>query len=103
MGIPKDTTIGPIASKFGLPGRSSGPLGRCRAVVLDPEALELLTGMPIFEFERYDTTIRLISVGRSEVADLPDLLIALAAKAQGSETTLTFEKRLAKTDFFERL
>jgi predicted nucleic-acid-binding protein len=66
-------------------------------------AVELLTQMPILAFDDYDGMQQLIRLGRSTKADLPDLLIGLAGKASGCETTVTFEKVLAQTGLFEQL
>jgi predicted nucleic-acid-binding protein len=66
-------------------------------------ALELLTQLPILEFEDYDGMQQLIRLGRSTNADLPDIVIGLAGKSQGCETTLTFEKGLTPTGLFEQL
>ncbi|MGH9321734.1 MAG: PIN domain-containing protein [Vicinamibacteria bacterium] len=72
-----------------------------RGEVLD--ALEFLTQMPVLELESSGAVLDLVRVGRSGTLDLPDLLIGLGAKAQGCETTLTFEKGLESTGFFERI
>jgi predicted nucleic-acid-binding protein len=66
-------------------------------------ALELLTGMPMLEFEEYDQILQLIYLGQRTKADLPDLLIGLSGKVRGCETTLTFEKGLKQTGLFEQL
>ena len=67
------------------------------------QALELLTQMPILEFENYELVQELIRLGRATKTDLPDLLIGLSGKSCGCEATLTFEKGLAATGLFERL
>lgn len=66
-------------------------------------ALELLTEMPILEFEDYDQILQIIYFGKRTRADLPDLLIGLSGKIRGCETTLTFEKGLKQTGLFEQL
>lgn len=66
-------------------------------------ALELLSQMPILEFEDHDGLLQLVRLGRSTRTDLPDLLIGRSAQSAGSEATLTFEKGLAKTGLFEQL
>ena len=66
-------------------------------------ALELLTQMPILEFESYETVLELVRLGATTNADLPDLLIGLSGKAAGCESTLTFDKGLGPTGLFERL
>lgn len=72
-----------------------------RAEVL--EAVELLTQLPILEFEADQAVRRLVRLGGSGTADLADLLIGLVGEAAGSETTLTFEKRLVRTGLFQHL
>ena len=67
------------------------------------QALELLTQLPILEFEDYSSMQQLIRLGHATRADLPDLLIGLAGKSRGCETTLTFEKGLLPTGLFEQL
>jgi predicted nucleic-acid-binding protein len=66
-------------------------------------ALDLLSQMPILEFEDYEGAQRLIRLGNETKADLPDLLIGLAGRARECEATLTFERGLAKTGLFERV
>lgn len=72
-----------------------------RNEVLD--ALELLTQMQVLKLERHEAVLELVRIGRSGSADLPDVLIGLSAKAQGCETTVTFEKGLNATTLFERI
>ena len=72
-----------------------------RSEILD--ALDLLTQMPVLEFERYPSIRQLIRLGRESKADLPDLLIGLSGKSCGCEATLTFDRKLPKTDLFELL
>jgi predicted nucleic-acid-binding protein len=70
-----------------------------RGEILD--AMDLLTQMPVLEFEQYHSIRQLIRIGRESEADLPDLLIGLSGKSYGCEATLTFDKKLPKTDLFE--
>jgi predicted nucleic-acid-binding protein len=72
-----------------------------RAEIL--QALELLTQLPILEFEDYSSMQQLIRLGYATRADLPDLLIGLVGKSRGCDTTLTFEKGLTLTGLFEQL
>ena len=67
------------------------------------KALDLLTQMPIFEFEDFAGTQKLVVLGRTTRADLPDLLIGLAGRSNGCTRTLTFDKGLSKTSLFEQL
>lgn len=66
-------------------------------------ALELLSQIPILEFESYEDLLELVRLGTTTNADLPDLLIGLSGKAAGCESTLTFDKGLGPTGLFERL
>jgi predicted nucleic-acid-binding protein len=67
------------------------------------EAIQLLSQMPILEFEDFELVTRLTRLGDETTADLPDLVIGLAGGARGCESTLTFDKGLEKTGLFERL
>lgn len=64
-------------------------------------ALEALAAMPVIEFERPDQVHRLVLLGRSEGTDLADLVVGIAARARGCETTLTFDRSAAKSALFE--
>lgn len=64
-------------------------------------ALELLTQMPILEFEDYDGALKLIRLGRSTKAPLPDILIGLSARSRGCDATLSFDRSLARTGLTE--
>jgi predicted nucleic-acid-binding protein len=66
-------------------------------------ALELLSEMPILEFEDYELVRQVVRFGRNTKVDIPDLLIGLAAKHADCETTLTFDKGLGRSGLFERL
>ena len=72
---------------------------RERADVLD--ALDLLTRMPDLAFEQRDTVQSLVRLGRKTRVVLPDLRIGLAGRAAGAESTLTFDRALAKLGPFE--
>ena len=67
------------------------------------QAIELLSQIPILEFERHETVLELVRLGGTTSADLPDLLIGLSCRAAGCESTLTFDKGLGPTGLFERL
>ena len=66
-------------------------------------ALELLSQMPILEFQDYDRILDLIRLGKTSKADLSDALIGLVGQSSGCEITLTFDKRLVATGLFEQL
>jgi predicted nucleic-acid-binding protein len=72
-----------------------------RADVL--HAIELLTQIPILEFESHEIVVDLVRLGATSKADLPDLLIGLSARAAGCESTLTFDRGLGPTGLFETL
>ena len=67
------------------------------------KAIESMISMPILIFENTDAAQSLISAGRNSKIDLTDLLIGLISKEAGSETTITFDKKAAKSDLFELL
>jgi predicted nucleic-acid-binding protein len=66
-------------------------------------ALDSLVRIPILEFESHESVIELVRMGATSRTDLPDLLIGLAGRAAGCDSTLTFEKGLAATGLFERI
>lgn len=66
-------------------------------------SIEVLTQMPIFDFEADDVLENLIEQGKETNTDLSDLLIALSAESHGAETTLTFDKKAAKHSLFQLL
>ena len=67
------------------------------------EAVDLLTRLPLLQFEDHDLARQLVRLGRTGRADLPDLLIGLTAASAGCEATLTLDKGLTGSDLFERL
>ena len=64
-------------------------------------AIEALAAIPVLEFEDHGAVVELARLGSTTAADQPDLLIGITARSAGCETTLTFDKRLAKTGLFE--
>jgi len=74
---------------------------RSRASILT--ALEELTLLPILRFEKPDLVQQLIILGRSTAIDLPDILIGLSARHLECVTTLTFDRKAAKSSLFELL
>jgi predicted nucleic-acid-binding protein len=74
---------------------------KSRADILD--SFEELKSMPILEFEQEEILQSLLSEGRKSNADLSDILIALAARAQGCSGGITFDKKAAKLPFFKLL
>ena len=69
-----------------------------RAAVLD--ALDRLTAMEPLRFEAVERVQEAIRLGRNGSLGLPDLLIGLTARDLGCETTLTFDKRAARSGLF---
>ncbi len=67
------------------------------------DALARLRHMAILAFEAEDVVDRTLAGGRGARMDLADLVIGHAARAQGSDTTLTFDRRAARSDLFELL
>jgi len=67
------------------------------------QALELLTELPILDFDDFELIRDVVRLGRDTKADIPDLLIGLSGNRAGCETTLTFEKGLGRTGLFERI
>ncbi|MCE5230199.1 type II toxin-antitoxin system VapC family toxin [bacterium] len=63
--------------------------------------IEQLAMAPVFAFESREILEQLVTVARSSSIDIPDLIIALTAKQHDCETTLTFDKRAAKSTLFE--
>lgn len=63
-------------------------------------AIEALAAIPVLEFEEHGVVVELVRLGSTTAADLPDLLIGITARSAGCETTLTFDRRLAKTGLF---
>jgi predicted nucleic-acid-binding protein len=65
------------------------------------EALERLRQLPCLRFDRVRLIDRFLEVARESHADPADLLIGLAGAEAGCDTTITFDRRLAKTGLFE--
>jgi predicted nucleic-acid-binding protein len=65
------------------------------------EALDLMTSMPVLTFENIESVQNLLETGKKSKTELEDLLIALVSREAGCETTLTFDKKAAKSDLFE--
>ncbi len=75
--------------------------GCARSVILD--ALEQLTLTPVFKFEVLERVKEFLRRARDSTLDLDDVLIGLTAQDLGCETTLTFDKKAAKSDLFQRV
>lgn len=70
--------------------------GFSRGDVLD--AVEGLAALPALEFEPGDMVNDLVRIGRSTKLDLSDVLIGLCGRQAGCETTLTLDKKTARSD-----
>ena len=67
------------------------------------DALENLLLLTVLEFEDYDRVRKLCTLAKSDTLDLADMLIGLSANDLDCKTTVTFDKRAAKSDLFELL
>jgi predicted nucleic-acid-binding protein len=67
------------------------------------DAVDVLLSMPVLAFQSQPAVRRFISLAKKSNTDLPDLLIATAAEAEGCEKVLTFDRQAAKSPLFELL
>ena len=65
------------------------------------ESINDLLLMPIFKFEQRTVLQKFILSAQQNNYDLSDLLIAHSAEYQGSEKTITFDRKAAKHELFE--
>ena len=72
-----------------------------RGAILDAIAELLL--LPVLAFEQQPAVRRFVETNRQSRLDLSDALIAEWAAALGCEAVLTFDKKAAKSELFERL
>ncbi len=70
-----------------------------RTEILD--SIQELLLMPIFNFEHLTALQQFTNDGQGNKYDLSDLLIAYAAKAQGCESVITFDKKASKSQLVE--
>jgi predicted nucleic-acid-binding protein len=66
-------------------------------------AFDELKSMSILEFEKAQVLEDFLSEAARSPVDLPDLLIALAARSCGCGGAITFDKKAAKFPFFRLL
>jgi len=66
-------------------------------------ALESLITLPILIFEKTDVVQNFISAGKDIHLELDDLFIAMISRDSGCETTITFDKKAARSSLFELL
>jgi len=63
-------------------------------------ALENLLVLSVLEMEAHERIASLCRLAAVNDSDLADLLIGLTARDNGCETTLTFDKKTARSDLF---
>lgn len=66
-------------------------------------AIDDMLQMPILRFEHQPTLYKFIKTAINNNFDLSDLLISLIAKTLKCETTLTFDKKASKFEYFKLL
>ena len=64
------------------------------------QALENLLILSVLEVEEHERVVRLCRIASKHEADLADLLIGLTSRDKGCETTLTFDQKAARLEFF---
>jgi predicted nucleic-acid-binding protein len=67
------------------------------------EAFDNLKGMTILKFEKEHVVQAIIANGKNTGIELPDLLVALSAKSDGSDSVITFDRKAAKHPLFTLL
>lgn len=67
------------------------------------EAFDNLKGMTILKFEKEQIVQGMITEGKNTGIELPDLIVALAAKASGCDSIITFDRKAAKHPLFSLL
>jgi predicted nucleic-acid-binding protein len=66
-------------------------------------AVNDLMSMPLLEFEQQGAVRAFVQSAKVTSYDLSDLLIAQSAKQGGCESTLTFDKKASRFEFFEKI
>jgi len=67
------------------------------------DAIDDMLQMPIFKFEQQTTLHAFTNMALTNNIDLSDLLISISAKLLKCQTTLTFDKKASKFEYFELL
>lgn len=67
------------------------------------ESISDLLLMPVLKFEHRTALQQFLSSAQGNRCDLSDILIAYAAKINGCETVLTFDKKASKFSLFEMM
>jgi predicted nucleic-acid-binding protein len=75
--------------------------GFSREAILDVAA-RLLT-LPSVTFELHDMLNEFVRIGRASTLDIPDILIGLQAKTLGTDITVTFDRKAARSELFEEI
>jgi predicted nucleic-acid-binding protein len=63
-------------------------------------ALENFLVLPVFHIEEHERVATLCRIAGKQESDPADLLIGLTSHDKGCETTLTFDKKAARSDLF---
>ena len=63
-------------------------------------ALENLTALPILLIENHEQITSLCRIAKRSKLGLTDLLIGLSSKSAGCESTVTFDRKAAKSALF---
>ena len=74
---------------------------KSRSEILD--SFRDMRQMPVFDFEADHVVEGLLNDGPRLKADLTDIMIAHAAKSNGCEVVITFDRKAAKLPFFSLL
>ncbi len=72
-----------------------------RKEILD--AFNAMILMPILLFENTDTIQKFLFSAEKTKIELEDLLVGIVAREAGCKTTITFDKKASKSEFFELL
>ncbi|MBU4315650.1 MAG: type II toxin-antitoxin system VapC family toxin [Proteobacteria bacterium] len=67
------------------------------------DALDTLLALPTLKFELQPTIRNFVNSSKGNLLDLSDMLIAFSAKTSGCESIITFDKKAAKSEWFELL
>lgn len=67
------------------------------------DAVDKLSAMPVLTFAPNCPIYELVAMGRSSTLDLADILIGLAAKQQGWESTFTLDRKAAQSALFDEI
>lgn len=73
----------------------------CRDDILN--ALKEMLSIPLFYFENAEAVSDFLVLAEEEKVALTDLFIGVVAKKAGCSTTVTFDKKAAKTNLFSLL